>query len=144
MNRRGVCYDVGRVLWGQDWRPEFSSDEARRELQIIRDDLHCNAVRICGQDLGRLLTASRHALDCGLEVWLSPELWNHGPGETLTYIGEAAEAAAALHRHRPGHPGAYAPRPGRPRARPAARQPGPGAAATARPRESVPCRSARS
>jgi len=102
MNRRGVCYDVGRVMWGQDWRPEFSPEEARRELQIIREDLHCNAVRICGQDLSRLLTAGGHALDCGLEVWLSPELWDHGPGETLGYIGEAAQAAEALHRHQPG------------------------------------------
>jgi hypothetical protein len=71
MNRRGVCYDVGRVMWGQDWRPEFSAEEARRELQIIRDDLHCNAVRICGQDPGRLMAAGGHALDCGLQVWLS-------------------------------------------------------------------------
>ncbi len=50
MNRRGACYDVGRVMWGQDWRPQFSPHEARRELKIIRDDLRCNAVRICGQD----------------------------------------------------------------------------------------------
>ncbi len=102
MNRRGVCYDVGRVMWGQDWRPEFSPDEARRELQIIRDDLHCNAVRICGQDLGRLIAAGEHALDCGLEAWLSPELWDRSPGETLGYIEKAAGAAADLHRRRPG------------------------------------------
>ncbi len=89
-------------MWGQDWRPEFSPEEARRELQIIRDDLHCNAVRICGQDLGRLMTASRHALDCGLQVWLSPGLWDHSPGETLGYIATAAEATQDLHRHRPG------------------------------------------
>ena len=43
MKRRGVCYDVGRVMWGQNWRPEFSSAESHRELQIIRDDLHCNS-----------------------------------------------------------------------------------------------------
>ncbi len=102
MNRRGVCYDVGRVMSGQDWRPEFSPGEARRELQIIRDDLQCNAVRICGQDLGRLIAAGAHALDCGLEVWLSPELWDHSMGETLGYIAEAAQAAQDLHRHRPG------------------------------------------
>jgi hypothetical protein len=102
MNRRGVCYDVGRVMWGQDWRPEFSPDEARRELEIIRDDLHCNAVRLCGQDPARLLAAGRHALDCGLEVWLSPELWDHSPGETLDYLGQAARAAEELRRHRPG------------------------------------------
>jgi hypothetical protein len=102
VNRRGVCYDVGRVMWGQDWRPEFSLEEACRELQIIRDDLHCNAVRICGQDLDRLITTGAHALDCGLQVWLSPELWDHSPSETLGYIVTAAEAAQDLHRHRPG------------------------------------------
>lgn len=98
MNRRGVCYDVGRVMWGQDWRPEFSPEETRRELEIIRDDLRCNAVRICGQDLGRLMTAAGSALDRGLEVWLSPELWDRGPGETLTYISEAAERVREVFR----------------------------------------------
>jgi hypothetical protein len=102
VNRRGVCYDVGRVMWAQDWRPKFSPEEARREMQIIRDDLHCNAVRICGQDPGRLIAAGAHALDLGLEVWLSPELWDHSPGETAGYIATAAEAAQDLHRHRPG------------------------------------------
>jgi hypothetical protein len=89
-------------MWGQDWRPEFSPEETRRELQIIRDDLHCNAVRICGQDPGRLIAAGRHALDLGLEVWLSPELWDHSPGQTLDYIATAARAAQDLHRHQPG------------------------------------------
>lgn len=40
MKLRGVCYDVGRVMWGRDWRPEFSLAEAKRELKLIRDDLH--------------------------------------------------------------------------------------------------------
>src|SRR6266705_657818 len=43
MNRRGVCYDAGRVMWGQDWRPDFSPVEMHRELEIIKNDLHCNA-----------------------------------------------------------------------------------------------------
>ena len=103
MNRRGVCYDVGRVMWGQDWRPEFSPEDARRELQITRDDLHCNAVRICGQDPARLMAAGELALDSGLEVWLSPELWDHSADQTLDYVATVAAAAEELHRHRPGH-----------------------------------------
>jgi hypothetical protein len=102
MNRRGVCYDVGRVMWGQDWRPEFDPAETRRELQIIRDDLHCNAVRICGEDLDRLLAAGHDALDLGLEVWLAPELWDRSPDETLAYVAAAAERAEELHREHPG------------------------------------------
>ena len=102
MKRRGVCYDVGRVMWGQDWRPEFSPTETHRELQIIKDDLHCNAVRICGRDIDRLIVAGKDALDQDLEVWLSPELWDHSPQETHDYIVSAAQRAEELHQHRPG------------------------------------------
>src|SRR5258708_40157167 len=52
------------------------------------------------------MAAGGHALDCGLQVWLSPELWDHSPGETLGYIAKAAEAAEELHRYRPGPGGA--------------------------------------
>lgn len=101
MRCRGVCYDVGRVMWGQDWRPEFSAAESHRELQIIKADLHCNAVRICGQDLDRLMMVGQDALDQGLEVWLSPELWDQSPEVTLAYITTAAERAEELRRSRP-------------------------------------------
>jgi hypothetical protein len=102
MKRRGVCYDAGRVMWGQNWRPELSAVQARRELAIIRDHLHCNAVRICGEDLDRLTMVGTRALDLGLEVWLSPELWDHSAIETLEYIAMAAERAEELDRLRPG------------------------------------------
>lgn len=100
MNRRGVSYDVGRVL-GLNWRPVFDPAVVRRELQIIRDDLHCNAVRICGRDIDRLLTAAEDALVLGLEVWLSAELWNKDQHGTLAYIAEAATAAERLRQRWP-------------------------------------------
>jgi hypothetical protein len=102
MRTRGVCYDVGRVLMGQDWRPMLDVHEMRRELEVIGDDLHCNAVRICGQDVDRLVTAGEYALDLGLEVWLSPELWDNSPEDTLDYVAEAAKRAEELRTHRPG------------------------------------------
>ena len=101
MNRRGVSYDAGRVL-GMNWRPVLDPQVARRELEIIRTDLHCNAVRVCARDLGRLTTVARDALAQGLEVWLSPELWNRSPQATLAYLTKAAAAAQTLHEHWPG------------------------------------------
>ncbi len=95
MNRRGVSYDVGRVLGG-NWRPTFDPRVVRRELEIIAHDLHCNAVRICGRDIGRLVTAAEDALGLGLEVWLSPELWDKSPENTLDYVVKAATAAEKL------------------------------------------------
>src|SRR4029453_302076 len=98
MNRRGVCYDVGRVMMGQSWRPVFDTGEMHRELEIIKEDLHCNAVRICGQDIDRLTSVGRDALEQGLEVWLSPELWDHSPEETLEDGVEVARQAEELRR----------------------------------------------
>ena len=49
MDIKGVCYDVGRVYAGRFLtRPVFDPATTGRELQIIRDDLHCNAVRFQG------------------------------------------------------------------------------------------------
>ena len=101
MKRKGVCYDVGRVLLGEDWRPIFDPRLVHRELEIIQNDLHCNAVRICGQDIGRLAVAAEDALQQGLEVWLSPELFDHSEQETLDYLVTAAEAAEKLRQQWP-------------------------------------------
>jgi hypothetical protein len=95
MKRKGVSYDVGRVLWG-NWRPDYDPRVVRRELEIIRNDLHCNAIRLCAQDVGRLLATAEDALALGLEVWLSPELWNRDPDTTLAYLERAAAAAERL------------------------------------------------
>ncbi len=67
-----------------------------RELEIIKNDLHCNAVRICGLDIEHLMTAAEDALKQGLEVWLSPEMWDKSQEETLDYIARAAASAEAL------------------------------------------------
>lgn len=100
MNRKGICYDVGREMYG-NWRPDYDPKIIHRELEIIKNDLHCNAVRICGRNIGRLMTAAEDALQLGLEVWLSPELWNKSPETTLEYTAKAAEAAERLHKRRP-------------------------------------------
>ena len=101
MNRKGVCYDVGREMMGSKWRPHFDAQIVHRELGIIKKDMHCNAVRIQGLDIGRLMTAAEDALQQGLEVWLSPEMWDKGEEETIDYLVKAATAAESLRR---GHP----------------------------------------
>jgi hypothetical protein len=54
MDIKGVCYDIGRVYGGRFLtRPVFDPAATGRELQIIRDDLHCNAVRFQGRDISR-------------------------------------------------------------------------------------------
>ena len=61
MNCWGVCYDVGSVML-VNWRPDFDPRIVHRELQIIRDDLHCNAVRLIGRDVDRMVQVAERAL----------------------------------------------------------------------------------
>jgi hypothetical protein len=101
MKTKGVSYDVGRVLLGRSWRPIFDPRVVRRELEIIQHDLHCNAVRIAGLELDRLQFASEAALEQGLEVWFSPEIWDRAPEDTLEYLVRAAGTAEELLRRHP-------------------------------------------
>ncbi|GAA2371566.1 hypothetical protein GCM10010170_073160 [Dactylosporangium salmoneum] len=91
---------MGRVL-NLQWRPVFDQAAVRHELRTIRDDLHCNAVRLCGRDPARLTAAGEEALRLGLEVWYCPELWNRPPAATLRYLATAARAAEQLRRRWP-------------------------------------------
>jgi len=101
MKRKGVNYDVGRVMMGEHWRPTFDPKIVHHELEIIKNDLHCNAIRICGLAIDRLMTAAEDALKQGLEVWLSPEMWDKSQEETLDYLVKAAAAVEKLREHWP-------------------------------------------
>jgi hypothetical protein len=88
-------------MLGSQWRPKFDPKQVHCELEVIKNDLHCNSVRICGLDLKRLEIAAEDALNQGLEVWLSPEMWDRSQEETLTYLKDAAEVAEVLRRRFP-------------------------------------------
>lgn len=102
MNIKGVNYDVGTVM-GVDWRPDYDPQTVEREIEIIKNDLHCNAIGISGKDIDRVMLTSEAALNQGLEAWLNPADWTNVPPEpTLAYITEAAKAAQPLHERYPG------------------------------------------
>jgi len=108
MEHRGIHYDTGTVFRGPGYaistrRAALDLPIVRRELEIIRDDLHANAVRIVGSDVGRLTTVAAIALEVGLEVWFSPAFFEYSPEETTARLGAAAEAAAGLESAHSGH-----------------------------------------
>jgi len=70
-------------------------------LKILRDDLHCNAVRFQGRDITRLMTAAAGPLKLGLHVWLSPEMFEQSRETTLAYLVRAAAAAESLRQRFP-------------------------------------------
>lgn len=98
MRAKGMTYDTGFVRNGEISRERFDPDVVRRELTIIRDDLHSNAVQIIGGDPVRLELAASYAAELGLEVWFSPYPLELTPGEILCLLADCAERAERLRK----------------------------------------------
>ncbi|MEO3789752.1 hypothetical protein ABGB14_06045 [Nonomuraea sp. B10E15] len=96
MRAKGITYDTGFIRNGGSSRERFDPDVVKRELEIIRDDLHCTAVRVIGGDPGRLELAATYAADLGLEVWFSPYPLELTSEETLSLFADCAERAERI------------------------------------------------
>ncbi|HEX4214320.1 MAG TPA: hypothetical protein VIA06_13465 [Candidatus Dormibacteraeota bacterium] len=95
--QRGIGYDTGFSYDGVNRRP-FDPAVVRRELEIIRDELHCTAVRLFGNELDRLGFAAEYAADLGLEVWFSPFTYQLDEGAMLELLADAARRAERIRR----------------------------------------------
>lgn len=93
MRGKGINYDTGFTPFGEISRRSFDPEVVRREMQVLAEDLHCNAVRISGGDPDRLTTAAEHAAGSGLEVWFSPFPVDMTAEELLPFFADCAERA---------------------------------------------------
>ena len=100
MRVSGISYDTGWVRNGQCSRDPLDPEVVRRELRIIRDDLHCNAVRVMGGDPERLELVATWAAELGLEVWFSPYPLELTTDELLSLFADCADRAERLRRRR--------------------------------------------
>lgn len=91
-----MTYDTGFIGRGGNSREEFDPGIVRRELEIIRDDLHCTAVQITGGDPERLDLAARYAAELGLEIWYSPYPLEQTTAQILALFADCAERAERL------------------------------------------------
>src|SRR5712691_3266615 len=98
MRGNGISYDTGFFNAGVSTHEPFDPDVVKREMRVIHDDLHCNAVRITGGEPDRLEIAATHAADIGLEVWFSPFTCDLTTDELLTFLADCAERADRLRR----------------------------------------------
>ena len=96
MRGNGMTYDTGFIRDGKISREHFDPDVVRRELAIIRDDLHCTAVQLIGGDPERLELAARHAAGLGLEVWFSPYPLDLASAEMLALFADCARRAERI------------------------------------------------
>lgn len=102
MKTRGVDYDLGNsYAGGISTRPTFDQAIVKREIEIIKNDLHCNAIRLNGKDIQRLTFAGEWALDQGLQVWFLPKYVDATEQATLPYLAKFAQAAEKLRQRSP-------------------------------------------
>lgn len=96
MRMRGLTYDTGFLSEGTSTHPNFDAASVYREMEIIRRDLHCTAVRVTGGDPDRLEVAAQAAAAAGLEVWFSPFTNELDQEELLALLADCASRAERL------------------------------------------------
>jgi hypothetical protein len=96
MRAKGMTYDTGFIRGGDISRKRLDPAVVKRELAVIRDDLHCNAVQIIGGDPERLELAAACAAELGLEVWFSPYPLELTTDEILPLFADCAGRAERL------------------------------------------------
>src|SRR5215510_5204450 len=98
MRVKGINYDTGFFNAGTSTHEPFEPERIRREMRVIRDDLHCTAVRITGGDVDRLEAAAIAAADAGLEVWFCPFTNGLTQDELIALLADCADRAERLRR----------------------------------------------
>ncbi len=97
MKYKGINYDTGTTTTtGRITREHFDLDIVEKEIKIIKNELHCNAIRISGIYIDRVVKASEIALKTGLTVLFSPFQLYDNQENTLRYIIQSAMAAEKL------------------------------------------------
>ena len=96
MRGKGINYDTGFFNGGTSTHEPFDADVVRREMRVIRDDLHCTSVRVTGGDAERLKVTATLAADAGLEVWLCPFTSDVPQDALLILLANCAEHAESL------------------------------------------------
>src|SRR6185503_5385951 len=98
MRIKGITYDTGFINAGVTTKEQFDPNLVKREMQIIKNDLHCNAVRITGGDADRLEVAAQLAAAENLEVWFCPFTCGLTIDELVSFLVDCAERAENIRR----------------------------------------------
>jgi hypothetical protein len=98
MRGKGITYDTGFRSARTSTHEPFDPEIVRREMRIIREDLHCTAVRVTGGYPERLEVAASYAAEAGLEIWFCPFTNGLTREELLQLLADCAEHAERLRK----------------------------------------------
>ncbi|MEU6069651.1 MULTISPECIES: abortive phage infection protein [Streptomyces] len=92
---RGVVYTVGN---GDTPGTAFSAARMRRDIRVIRDELHADTVDVTGNGVERLTATAAEAAERGLHIWLQPTLGDVPERDILEHLAETGRFAERLRR----------------------------------------------
>lgn len=95
LKHRGVVYTVGA---GETPGTAWSDARMRRDVRLIRDDLHADTLDVTGDGVDRLTATAAEAAERGLHVWLQPTFGDIPEREILDSIAECGRFAERLRR----------------------------------------------
>ncbi|MFG2134324.1 abortive phage infection protein [Streptomyces sp. NPDC048751] len=92
---RGVVYTLGA---GETPGTAFSTARMRRDVRVIRDELHADTLDVTGDGVERLTATAAEAAERGLHVWLQPTLGDVPERDILDHLAETGRFAERLRR----------------------------------------------
>ncbi|MFF8401674.1 abortive phage infection protein [Streptomyces sp. NPDC014846] len=95
LRHHGVVYTVGA---GETPGTAFSANRMRRDIRVIRDELHADTVDVTGDGVERLTATAAEAAERGLRVWLQPTLGDVPERDILEHLAETGRFAERLRR----------------------------------------------
>ncbi|MEU9993119.1 abortive phage infection protein [Streptomyces sp. NPDC048045] len=95
LRHRGVVYTVGE---GETPATGFHTARMRRDIRVIRDELHADTVDVTGDGVERLTATAAEAAERGLHIWLQPTLADASERDTLEHLAETGRFAERLRR----------------------------------------------
>jgi hypothetical protein len=97
MKYKGITYDIGtEYRSGEFSRNNLNESVVKSDMDVIKNSLYCNSIRIYGKDTPLLIMASEIALQYGLNVWISPRLINENETNTLLNLKDVANKFESL------------------------------------------------
>lgn len=101
---KGITYETG-IKWSDKWPSssrmqlvKLTPDQIDRELEIIRDELGCNAIRITGDNNTELLKVTQMASNRFKEILISPRYIDADMGTTISKLCGLAKNVETLRR----------------------------------------------
>ncbi len=95
---KGINYNAGIEYDSSVYRSDkIDLERLKKDLVLIKN-LNCNAIRLYGSHIDKLILYSEEALKKGFYVWISPRLIDGGKQQTIKFVKEASKKAEQLRK----------------------------------------------